>query len=107
MTHYYTPAQERQVTAFVDQFIADISWMKEPDGVDALADKASMDDGYIDIEAMIRWFIQFAMDSASDADIHGEALHDLIASAVHGWSRQSSRQEDRDALLPIYERYIR
>jgi hypothetical protein len=65
-----------------------------------------MDDGYIDIEAMIRWFIQFAMDSARDDGIHGEELYDLVASAVLGWSRQSFNQEDRDALRPIYERYI-
>jgi hypothetical protein len=106
MTHYYTPKQKKQVTEFVDEFITNISWMKEPDGVDALSDKATMDDGYISIEAMIRWFIQFAMDSARDDGIHGEELHDLVASAVLGWSRQSFNQEDRDALRPIYERYI-
>jgi|TARA_R110000851_G_scaffold39397_1_gene100239 hypothetical protein len=106
MTHYYTPEQETQVTAFVDQFITDISWMKQPDGIDSLSDKATMDDGSIDIEAMIRWFIQFAMDSARDADIHGEELYDLIASAVLGWAKQSIRQEDRAALETIYERYI-
>jgi hypothetical protein len=106
MTHYYTPKQETQVTEFVDEFIANISWMKEPDGVDALSDKATMDDGSIAIEAMIRWFIQFAMDSARDDDIHGEELYDLVASAVLGWAMSSLRQEDRDALRPIYERYI-
>jgi hypothetical protein len=106
MTHYYTPEQETQVTEFVDEFIANISWMKQPDGIDSLSDKATMDDGSISIEAMIRWFIQFAMDSACVADIHGEELYDLIASAVLGWAKQSFNQEDQDALRPIYERYI-
>jgi hypothetical protein len=106
MTYHYTPEQETQVIAFVNQFITSISWMKEPAGVDSLVDKATLADGSISKEAMIRWFIQIALDSAQDANIHGEDLHDLIASAVLGWAKSSCNQDDRASLRPIYERYI-
>lgn len=102
--YYYTKAQAEQVTKFVDDFIERLSWMKEPEGIDSISDKMSLDDGSIHTEGLIRWIIQFAMDAADD---EGCDMHDVVASAVLGWAMSSFDQDKRDALKPIYAEYVK
>jgi hypothetical protein len=106
MTHYYTAKQAKQVSEFVDNFTDKLGWIKTPDGIDSLSDTSTLDDGSISQESMVRWFIMYALDEAIGDDISGEELHDLIASAVLGWAMQSFDQEHRDALKPIYNKYV-
>lgn len=104
---YFTPEQQKQVHDFVDDFIDKVSWLKEDDGLDMLADKAMLDDGGISEEYLCELFIMFAMDKMSKIGLEGEKLHDRVASSVLIWSMQSFNQEDRDALRPIYEKYLK
>ena len=103
----YTPEQEKQVQEFVDRYIELISWLKEPDGLDMLADKGTdlgserISEGY-----MSQLFILFAMDTLKELGIEGRELHDRMAGAVLQWAMQSFDQDDRDALEPLYIRYI-
>lgn len=107
MTYYFTPEQKKQVTAFVDKFIAQIEWMKSDDGVDSLSDKCKLDDGTISEEAMVRWMIMYGFDAARDSGVRGQDLNNLIASAIFGWAMQSFDQENRDALKPLYAEYLK
>jgi hypothetical protein len=104
---YYTPDQEKQVQEFVDRYIELISWLKEPDGLDMLADKGTeLKTDRISEEYLTQLFILFAMDTFKDIGVEGEQLYNRIAGAVLIWSRQSFDQEDRDALRPIFEKYL-
>jgi len=107
MPHYFKPQEKKQVTAFVDKFIANVEWIKSDDGVDGLSDKAKLDDGSISEEAMVRWLIMYTFDAARDSGVKGQDLNNLIASAILGWAMQSFDQEDRDALKPLYAEYLK
>ena len=104
---FYTPAQEKQVQEFVDRYIEMISWMKEPDGVDMFADKGTVRDReHISEGYMCQVFVLFAMDFMKECGIEGKDLHERMAGAVLQWAMQSFDQDDRDALRPLYEKYV-
>jgi len=104
---YYTPAQAQQVQEFVDRYIEMISWMKDPDGVDLLADKGTVRDSeHISEGYMCQLFVLFAMDPMKECGIANKSLHDRMAGAILQWAMQSVDKDDRDALRPLYEKYV-
>jgi len=101
-----TPEQEKQVKDFLQSFIDEINWLKEPEGLDMLDDKARLDDGTISEAYLCQLMIMYAMDKMSALGLREKSLHDNVAGAVLQWSMQSLDQQDRDALRPIYEKFL-
>jgi hypothetical protein len=105
--HYYTEEQYWQVTKFVNSFCERLAWMKSPDGVDVLADKAQNDDGTISENVMMRWFIEFTLDHAKEQGLTNEQLHNMVAGATLNWAMSESDEDLRKEMEPIYKKYLK